>query len=290
MFSRKATTNSTKASWEKFPEASQKIQEADAILIGAGAGLSTSAGLHYSGERFKQLMPDYIEKYGLTDMYSAAFYPHESPEAFWGYFSKHIYYNRYHQDWNDCYEDLLALVEDKNYFVMSTNADHGFVQHGFDKKRLWYMQGNYGLFQCSLPCQQKTYDNEAQIHDMVAQQADFKIPTELIPHCPDCGREMTTNLRKDGSFVQDAGWDAGLARYQAFLTENLEKKILFLELGVGYNTPGIIKYPFWQMCHENPQSTYVCLNLDQVDCPEEIARRAICIPGDIREILKKLRI
>ncbi len=289
MFLPKTTTDSTKEEWRKFPELMEKIHTADAILMGAGAGLSTSAGLHYSGTRFQTLMPDYIKKYSFTDMYSAAFYPHNSSEAFWGYFSKHIYYNRYHQDWNDCYALLFSLIQDKNYFILSTNADHGFVQHGFDKKRLWYMQGNYGLFQCSLPCQQKTYDNEEEIHAMVSQQKDFKIPTELIPHCPDCGREMTTNLRKDSNFVQDSGWEEGLQRYQDFLNGYKDKKTLFLELGVGYNTPAIIKYPFWQMCHENPQSTYACLNLDDVRCPNEIASRSLCIQGDIRNTLKKLQ-
>lgn len=285
MFLPKKTKNFTKKDWDKIKKIQAYLETADAILLGAGAGLSTAAGLHYSGERFKRLMPDYIEKYGFTDMYSAAFYPHHSLEEFWAYFTKHIYYNRYHQEWNDCYEHLLALVEGREYFVLTTNADHGFIQGGFDKKRLWYMQGDYGLFQCSLPCQQKTYDNQAQIHAMVAEQKDFKIPTELIPLCPDCGRAMTTNLRKDETFVEDKGWQGGLQRYQDFLNRYQDKKILFFELGVGFNTPGIIKYPFWQMCHKNPLSRYVSLNLDNASCPEEIVGRSLCIQGDIREIL-----
>lgn len=288
MYFKKKTEKSTEDYWDKIKKIKEKLDSTTTILLGAGAGLSTSAGLHYSGERFQRLMPDYIEKYNLTDMYSAAFYPHKTSEEFWGYFSKHIYFNRYHQEWNDTYGNLLKLVSKKDYFVLTTNADHGFVQGNFDKKRLWYMQGNYGVFQCSVPCHQETYHNEKEIHAMVEQQKNFKIPSELIPYCPKCGKEMSPNLRKDHTFVEDQGWHEGYKRYENFLSQHKEKEILFLELGVGFNTPGIIKYPFWQMTYDNKNASYICLNLNESDCPKEILGQSICLSGDIQEILHDL--
>ena len=280
-------------STENFSDAmnrlEQWIQEADAIVIGAGSGLSTAAGMSYSGSRFEKNFSDFEKKYGFHDMYSGGFYPFECPEEFWAYWSRMILVNRYQDPPLPVYEDLLDVVRDKNYFVITTNVDHCFQKAGFDKKRLFYTQGDYGLFQCSLPCHEKTYDNEEIIKDMVARQKDMKIPSELIPTCPICGRPMTTNLRIDGSFVEDEGWKAASRRYHRFLEENRKKKVLYLELGVGYNTPGIIKYPFWQMTAVNPQAHLVSIGLDECHIPEEIRNRSECIQSDLWKVIQELK-
>ncbi len=288
MFLKKKTTDSTESYLEKIARLKQSIKDVEAIVIGAGAGLSASAGLFYGGERFEKLCADYGAKYGFTDMYSGAFYPYETLEEFWGYFSKHIYYNRYEQELNDTYLNLLKLVEDKNYFVITTNVDHIFQNTGFDKERLFYTQGDYGLFQCSVPCHKMTYNNKELIYSMVEKQKDFKIPTELIPYCPKCGEPMTTNLRKDGTFVEDEGWQKAAKRYETFIRENSCKKTLFLELGVGFNTPSIIKYPFWQMTYNNKNAIFASINMDGANCPKEIENQSIMIEGDTNSMLSKI--
>ena len=267
------------------------IAEADSIIIGAGAGLSTSAGFTYSGERFKKYFSDFVDRYGFTDMYSGGFYPYESLEEQWAYWSRYIMINRYMNAPKPVYENLFSLVKDKDYFILTTNVDHCFQKAGFDKTRLYYTQGDYGLFQCSEPCHQKTYDNETQIRAMYDAQKDMRIPSELIPHCPICGKPMSMNLRADDTFVQDDGWYKAAKRYEVFLDSHKsaeDGKILFLELGVGGNTPGIIKYPFWQMTYANHNATYACLNFGESVAPEEIAPRAICINADIGEILEEI--
>ncbi len=279
----------TEDSLEKMSKLKTLLASSDAIIIGAGAGLSASAGMQYSGKRFERLMPEFIKAYKLTDMYSAAFYPYPSSEEFWAYFSKHIYYNRYQQEVNSTYSDLLALVTGKNYFVITTNVDHLFQKSGFDKKRLFYTQGDYGLFQCSLPCHDATYDNKEVVFQMVKEQANLKIPSSLIPHCPRCNREMTTNLRKDSTFVQDEGWYLASNRYVDFINKYKEKKIVFLELGIGYNTPSIIKYPFWQMTLNNKDATYISINNNEIECPKEIKTQSILFQEDIHELLLALR-
>ncbi len=221
-------------------------------------------------------------------MYSAAFYPHKTQEELWAYWSKHIYHNRYGAELNECYQDLFALVKQRNYFVITTNADHLFLLHGFEKKRVFYTQGDYGLFQCSVPCHKKTYDNKELIFEMLEQQKDCKISSKLIPHCPLCGAVMTVNLRKDSTFVEDEGWHAACARYEDFVREQTGKKVLYLELGIGYNTPSIIKYPFWQMTYRNPNASYVNLNLMEEQLPKEIIKQSILIQGDISSILRHL--
>ncbi len=281
--------NSTESYSDKIYRLKEALQRADAVVIGAGAGLSTSAGLSYSGQRFERLFADYIEKYDFSDMYSAAFYPHESLEEFWGYFSRHILYNRYEQELNDVYQDLLGLVTDKEYFVITTNVDHLFQKTGFDKERLFYTQGDYGLFQCSLPCHNETYDNFEVITKMVKSQRDFKIPTELIPYCPKCGKPMTTNLRKDSAFAEDEGWHRAYGRYEAFIAAKSRKNVLFLELGVGFNTPSIIKYPFWQMTYNNKNATFASVNLNAPDCAREIVDRSVLIEGDIKDVISDLK-
>lgn len=267
------------------------INEAEAVVIGAGAGLSTSAGFTYSGERFEKYFGDFASKYGFSDMYSGGFYPFETPEELWAYWSRYIMINRYMDAPKPVYQKLLSLVQDKNYFVITTNVDHCFQKAGFDKKRLFYTQGDYGLFQCSEPCHQKTYDNETQIRAMYNAQKDMKIPADLIPYCPVCKKPMRMNLRSDDTFVQDEGWYEAAERYHAFLIEHRvddDGKVLFLELGVGANTPGIIKYPFWQMTAQNPNAIYVCINFGEAIVPGEISSRSMGISADIGEVLEAL--
>lgn len=289
MFLKKPIYESTKSCSDKIKQLGEKLETADAILIGAGAGMSTSAGLTYSGERFYQYFSDFHVKYGINDMYSGGFYPYETLEEYWAWWSRHIYYNRYDQPVGKPYKDLLELVKEKDYFVLTTNVDHQFQLAGFDKKRLFYTQGDYGLWQCSKPCCQKTYDNEKTVRRMIAEQKNMKIPNELIPHCPNCGAPMTMNLRSDDTFVQDEGWYEAAKRYDDFIRRHENLDILLLELGVGGNTPVIIKYPFWQMTAKNPKATYVCVNNGESFSPREIERQSICINDDIGAVLKQVR-
>ena len=264
------------------------LQGCDAVVIGAGSGLSTAAGFTYNGERFEKYFSDFAEKYGIKDMYSGGFYPFATPEEHWAYWSRYIYINRYMDAPKPVYDDLLKLVQDKDYFVITTNVDHCFQKAGFDKKRLFYTQGDYGLFQCSEPCCQETFDNEAVIREMVKRQENMKIPTELLPTCPHCGKPLTMNLRSDNKFVEDEGWHRAAERYENFLRTRAGGKILFLEFGVGYNTPVIIKYPFWQMTAKNPKAIYACINQGQAVCPQEIERQSVCINADIGQVLQSL--
>ena len=264
------------------------LNAADAVIIGAGAGLSTSAGFTYSGARFDRHFSDFAAKYGFSDMYTGGFYPYPTQEEFWAYWSRYILINRYQDAPKPVYENLYKLVQGRDYFVITTNVDHCFQKAGFDKRRLFYTQGDYGLFQCSQPCCHETWDNEAIVREMVRRQADMRVPTDLIPTCPHCGRPAAMNLRADDTFVEDDGWHAAAERYDHFLRTRIGQKILFLELGVGYNTPGIIKYPFWQMTYANPNAVYACINRGQAVCPEEIEKRAICIDGDVGEVLHLL--
>ena len=266
----------------------QEINDCDAILIGAGAGLSTSAGFVYDKERFKKYFSDFEAKYGFHDMYSGGFYPYKTLEEYWAYWSRYIMINRYQNPPKLVYDKLYQLVKEKNYFVLTTNVDHCFQKAGFNKDRLFCTQGDYGLFQCSKPCHNITYDNEERIKEMVLAQTDMKIPHDLIPLCPICHEPMTMNLRSDNKFVEDEGWHRALAKYEEFLKLNKDKRILFLELGVGYNTPSIIKYPFWQMTFVNPKAMYICLNHGEAICPKEIETRAICIDDDIDKILDRV--
>ena len=265
------------------------LAQADAVIIGAGAGLSTSAGFVYSGERFQKYFHDFAEKYHFTDMYSGGFYPYDTLEEHWAYWSRYIWLNRYTPAPKPVYEDLLALVRDKDYFVLTTNVDHQFQKAGFDKRRLFYTQGDYGLFQCSEPCCQKTYDNEEIVRQMVEQQHDMRVPSDLVPHCPHCGKPMSMNLRADATFVEDDGWHAAAARYSEFLRRHENCKTLFLELGTGYNTPTIVKYSFWRMTNQWPDATYACINLGEAYAPREIEKKAICINADIGETIESLR-
>ena len=289
---------------ENLDRLKQEIETADAIVIGAGAGLSTSAGLTYSGERFERYFFDFAQKFGIRDMYSGGFYPFPDDETRWAWWARHIYYNRYIDAPKPVYRELLELVPNKDYFVITTNVDHQFQRAGFDKKRLFYTQGDYGLFQSVNPSNQKTYDNEEWV--MAAMEAQgfvkdvngiyqvpdggrisMQIPTSLIPKCPDDGSDMTMNLRADDSFVEDGGWRRASAAYSDFLRRHENLHVLYLELGVGANTPVIIKYPFWQMSFANNKAIYACINYGEAFCPGEIEDRSICLDGDIGEILTK---
>ena len=265
------------------------LDSADAVLIGAGSGLSTAAGLTYTGERFERYFGDFIAKYHIPDMYAGGFYPFETLEEYWAWWSRHIFYNRYVDAPLPVYRDLLALVRGQDYFVLTTNVDHQFQRAGFDKKRLFYTQGDYGLWQCMQPCHNKTYDNEQTVRRMIEEQRDMRVPTELVPHCPVCGRPMTMNLRADDTFVEDEGWHAAAGRYADFLRRHEGLRVVFLELGVGGNTPGIIKYPFWRMTRDNPQATYVCINAGEAFAPHEISKQSLCIQGDIGEVLQRIQ-
>lgn len=274
---------------DKISELKNLIENAKAIVIGAGAGLSAAAGFLYSGERFHRYFHDFEVKYNFHDMYTGGFYPYETPEEYWAYWSRYIFINRYSEPPKPVYNELYDLVKDKNYFVITTNVDHCFQKAGFDKQRLFYTQGDYGLFQCSVPCHDKTYDNEKIVRRMTVEQKDMKIPSELIPRCPICGKPMTMNLRSDDKFVEDDGWKAACGRYEKFISHNKDKKILFLELGVGMNTPVIIKYPFWRMTADNKKAQYVCINKDIAFAPNFIAERSLCFSEDIADILDALK-
>lgn len=272
----------------KITRFTEEFSKTDAVVIGAGAGLSTSAGFVYTGKRFEDNFGDFIEKYGFSDMYSAGFYPFDSLEEYWAYWSRYIFINRYEDAPKPVYDMLLKMVENKRYFVLTTNVDHCFQKAGFDRKKLFYTQGDYGLWQCCVPCHNRTYDNEETVRRMVEEQRDMRIPSELIPKCPVCGKPMTMNLRADDTFVEDRGWHMAYDRYTDFLRKNRKKRVMYLELGVGMNTPGIVKFSFWRMTAENPDAIYACINMGEAYAPGEIEDRSICINGDIGEILKSL--
>jgi NAD-dependent SIR2 family protein deacetylase len=264
------------------------INGSDAILLGAGAGLSTAAGLVYDGKHFSDNFADMIAKYHFTDMYTAGFYNFPVPEAKWAYWSRFVYINRYEPPALDLYLNLFKLIRDKNYFVLTTNVDHQFQKSGFSKERLFYTQGDYGLFQCSKPCHQKTYDNETIIKRMVDEQKDCMIPKELLPVCPICGEPISMNLRADDTFVQDDGWYKAANRYEKFVNSLNDKKVLLFELGVGYNTPAIIKYNFWKQTNNNKNMIYACINLDEIEIPAQIQDRSICIKAGIDNVINEL--
>ena len=290
---------------EQVRKLKEKMQNVEAIVLGAGSGLSTAAGLTYSGERFQKYFFDFAKKYPIRDIYSGGFFPFESPEEFWAWWSRHIYFNRYIDAPSDVYGNLKKIVDGKDYFVLTTNVDHQFQRAGFTKERLFYTQGDYGLFQSSRPTVAKTYDNQEIVEKMLEAQGfvrdnwgifqlpedkklKMSIPTELIPICPDDGLPMAMNLRADENFVEDAGWKMAAKRYQDFLHSHKGKHVLYWELGVGMNTPVIIKFPFWQYTEENPNAYYACLNLGEAGCSREISERSICLNADIGRVLRDL--
>lgn len=262
------------------------IDEAEAVVIGAGAGLSAAAGFEYGGNTFLKHFNYMYQQYGYKDMYSAGFHHFSSLEEKWGYWSKMIDLNRY-QGVKPLYQTLLQLVKNKNYFVITTNVDHQFQLAGFDKKRLFYMQGDYGLFQCSKGCHNKTYDNEKIVKEMVMSQKNHCIPQALIPKCPICGAPMTTNLRCDDTFIEDEGWHQAQKNYVDFIKQNKNKKILFLELGVGFSTPVWIKYPFIKMTLENPKAKYIVIDQGYNPIIKELDSQQIIIKENIAAIINE---
>ena len=304
---RNLETQKTAGAYEEQIERLRKaLDECDAVVIGAGSGLSTSAGFTYSGERFERYFHDFIEKYHIPDMYSGGFWPFRSMEEYWAWWSRHIWINRYMNAPRPVYDTLLSLVRDRDYFVLTTNVDHQFQKAGFDKQRLFYTQGDYGLFQSIKPKLKKTYDNEDAVRAMALSQGfvigrdgeltvpagvalKMEVPTELAPICPDDGENMVPNLRCDDSFVEDAGWHAASKRYADFIEGHEGQRVLFWELGVGGNTPAIIKYPFWRMTEKNKNATYGCLNLGDAEAPEKIIERSICIDSDVGKALEDMR-
>ncbi|MBQ8086816.1 MAG: Sir2 silent information regulator family NAD-dependent deacetylase [Clostridia bacterium] len=302
MFSGKVIYGDTENGVEKLREA---LAQADTVLIGAGAGLSTSAGFVYAGERFQKYFEDFHQKYGFSDMYSGGFYPYDSPEERWAFWSRNIYVNRYMNPPKPVYEDLFKLVEHKDYFVITTNVDHCFQKAGFEKQRLFYTQGDYGLFQCSKPCHKSTYDNADLVRKMVESQGfafakngdltvpenstlRLRIPSELVPRCPRCGRPMSMNLRADSTFVEDEGWYVHAKLYSDYLDAHRKSRTVFLDLGIGRNTPTIVKVPFMRMTYEWSNATYACVNYGEAFTPVEILDKSICINDDIGNVLKQL--
>lgn len=289
---------------ERIGRLQEVLEQADVVVVGAGAGLSTSAGMTYSGERFDRYFADFSARFGIQDMYSGGFYPFPDDETRWAWWARHIYVNRYVDAPRPVYQRLLQLLDDKDYFVITTNVDHLFQKAGFDKGRLFYTQGDYGLFQSVDPANKKTYDNEGWVMRAMEAQgfvkdasgvyrmpeggASMRIPTELIPTCPDDGSNVTMNLRADDSFVEDEGWRRASAAYADYLRKHRGKRVLFLEVGVGANTPVIIKYPFWAMTAKNPKATYACLNYDESFCPRHIEDRSICLDGDAGDLFDAL--
>ena len=288
MFFSRLTRQSTQNFSTQIDKLRAALAEADAVVVGAGAGLSTAAGYTYSGPRFSRLFGDFAARYGFSDMYSGGFYPYDTLEEHWAFWSRYVMCNRYEPIPGHVYQQLLDLLRDRDYFVLTTNVDHCFQRAGFDKQRLFYTQGDYGLFQCSRPCCQETWDNEDVIRAMVDQQSDLRIPGELVPHCPHCGAPATMNLRSDGAFVEDEGWHKAAARYSEFLRRHEGMRTLYLEIGVGGNTPGIIKYPFWQMTAANPRATYACVNLGEACAPRELERQSILIDASADEVIAQL--
>ncbi|WP_245719280.1 SIR2 family NAD-dependent protein deacylase [Parafannyhessea umbonata] len=265
------------------------IRDADAILVGAGAGLSTAAGFAYAGKRFDDNFADFRDAYGITDMYTGGFYPFPDEESLWACWSRMILLNRYDCPVGQPYLDLLHMLRGREYFVLTTNVDHQFQRAGIDHDRLFYTQGDYGLFQCSKPCHQATYDNEELVRQMAERQSDLRVPSELVPHCPRCGAPMSLNLRCDDTFVEDAGWHAAAKRYDDFLREHRRDRIVLLEVGVGGNTPGIIKYPFWRMAAQNRHATYAQLNRGEVLAPAELGEKSVILDCDAAEALAAVR-
>lgn len=266
----------------------KELGSCDAILVGAGAGFSTAAGLTYAGRRFDENFADFRDRFGIGDIYSGGFYPFPDLETYWAWWSRHIWVNRYVDPPGNTFQKLLALLQGRDYFVITTNVDHQFQRAGFDKERLFYTQGDYGLFQCSRPCHDATYDNEDVVREMYERQRDMHVPSELLPTCPRCGAAMVPNLRIDGTFVEDEGWHAAAERYAQFCRTHEHDRVLYLELGVGTNTPVIIKYPFWNATASNGRATYACVNMGEAITPATIAERSILVDADIDGTLDQL--
>ncbi|MCM3651379.1 Sir2 silent information regulator family NAD-dependent deacetylase [Metabacillus litoralis] len=272
----------------RVDKAKQAIEGADFILLGGGAGLSAAAGIVYSGKRFTENFAPFIEKYGLTDMYLSGFYPFRTQEERWSYWAKHISLNRYEAGATKLYMDLFNLVKDKKYFVISTNVESQFVKAGFPSEKVFEIQGNYGYHQCAKGCHDKLYDNELLVKEMVEKTVDCKIPSELVPKCPVCGGEMDPNLRINHYFVQDERWYELNKSYNDFLQDSEGKKIIYIELGVGFNTPGIIRYPFEKMTYYNKNARLIRLNKDHPEGLEENIDKTIAFTEEMQAVVSAI--
>jgi NAD-dependent SIR2 family protein deacetylase len=273
---------------ERIEKAKKIIDEAAVIVIGAGAGLSTAAGLDFGGKRFHKYMSEFGEKYGYQDMYSGDFYNYDSLEEFWAFEAKTILVNRYNVEGLQLYKKILNIVIDRNYFVLTTNVDSQFLKSGFPKKKIFATQGDYSLFQCAKACHKKLYNNEAAVRKMVAETKDCRIPSALLPVCPVCGGPMKVNLRADNYFVEDDAWDEAYTRYEEFISEVGTRKVVYLEFGVGYNTPGIIRYPFEQLTNNNPNAHLIRFNKDYPNGVTENTDKTISFTEDIKTVLDKM--
>lgn len=273
---------------KRIENAKYRINNSDCIIIGGGAGLSDSAGIHYSGKRFTDNFKEFIAKYGMEDMYSSSFYPFKTEEEKWGYWAKHIYINRYEVCETKLYLDLFELVKNKEYFIITTNVDYQFYKAGFDHKRIFAVQGDYGYLQCAKGCHNKLYYNEEIIKEMIEKTVYCKIPNALIPKCPVCGGKMDINIRKDQYFVQDMAWYEANNKYNDFLNKSNDKNVVFFELGVGYNTPGIIRFPFERMTSRNKNSVLIRINKYNFEGEKENIKQSIIFDEDVAEVIKHL--
>jgi len=273
---------------ERIERASESLMNAKYILIGAGAGLSDAAGLKYSGKRFTDRFADFIIKYGMKDLYTSSFYPFETMEEKWAYWARHISLNRFETPVTDLYKKLYQIAKKKNYFVLTTNVEHQFWKAGFQDKRTFATQGDYGYIQCAVGCHDKLYDDEKLVADMLEQTKDCMIPSELVPKCPVCGGEMEVNLRKDQYFVQDEAWCIACNNYNSFIEDLQGKAVVFMELGVGFNTPGIIRYPFEKMTYENSNAALIRINRDYPNGSAENKDKTITFNEDMVEVISAL--
>ena len=263
-----------------------KIKDADAIIIGAGAGLSTAAGVNYGSKDFDKNFPELVKHYGFTDMYTSSFYDFDTEEERWSYWAKHINYLCISMDASDTYKNLFNLIKDKEYFVLTTNVDQQFLKAGFDSDKVFEVQGTLTKIQCSRACHNKLYDDTEMIQEMLKKNKDIKIPSELVPKCSICGEAMDVNLRKDNFFVEDDNWEKHSIHYETFINDNKNKKLLLLELGAGFNTPDIIRYPFEDLTDKLPNAFLIRVNDKYANVPNDIKDKAIGIQDDINEVIK----
>lgn len=276
---------------EQIKHATALIKESEYILIGAGAGISTAAGLTYNGKRFTDNFSEFIKKYGtiyMKDMYTAGFYPFPTQEEKWGYWSKHSLLNRFLPPALPLYKQLYDIIKEKNYFVLTTNVDHQFYKSGFEAKRIFATQGDYGAIQCEKACHPKIYNAKKQFYAMDKARQNCMIPSYMVPKCPVCGGNMTMHLRSDNYFVEDENWHNMASHYIDFLEKMHGKKGVLLELGVGFNTPAIIRFPFEKMTYENSNLSLIRLNLNEAMVPEILEDRVIGIGGDMSKTISDL--
>lgn len=273
---------------ERIEEFKNALESAEAVVIGAGAGFSDAAGIKYVGKRFTDNFQDFIKKYNMEDLYTSSFYPFKTQEERWAYWAKHVSLNRFETPATKLYTDLFDLVRDKNYFIITTNVEHQFWKANFPNEKIFATQGDYGYIQCAKGCHNKLYDNDSLVANMISATKDCKIPSSLVPKCPVCGGEMDINVRKDRYFVQDEDWDIAYNNYEKFIENNENKKIVFIELGVGYNTPGIIRYPFEQMTNKNDKAVLIRLNKDYPQGPIENKSKTISFTEDMMEVIERL--